>query len=53
MPDPFLVILGFIAILCIVLVPVRMWRRRTKRYGNEDQGGEEVPVAPPDRSNQG
>jgi len=53
MPDPFLVILGFIAILCIVLFPVRLWRRRQKRYGNEDDGGAEVPLAPPERHNQG
>jgi hypothetical protein len=53
MPDPFLLILGFIAILCIVLFPVRLWRRRRKRYGNEDDGGGEVPLAPPERRNQG
>jgi hypothetical protein len=53
MPDPFLLILGFIAILCIVLFPVRLWRRRQKRYGDGDEGGGEVPLAPPERRNQG
>jgi hypothetical protein len=53
MPDPFLVILGFIALLCIVLFPVRLWRQKRHRYGNEDEGGEEVPLAPPERRNQG
>jgi hypothetical protein len=32
MPDPFLLILGFIALLCVVLFPVRMWQRRRRRY---------------------
>jgi hypothetical protein len=36
MPDPFLVILGFIALLCIVLFPVRMWQRRRRRYGDDE-----------------
>ena len=53
MPDPFLVILGFIALLCIVLFPVRLWRQKHRRYGNEGAGGEEVPLAPPERRNQG
>lgn len=53
MPDPFLVILGFIALLCIVLFPVRLWRQKHRRYGNEGDGGEEVPLAPPERRNQG
>ncbi len=53
MPDPFLVILGFIALLCVVLFPVRLWRQRHRRYGNEDEGGGDVPLAPPDRSGRG
>lgn len=52
MPDPFLIILGFIALLCIVLFPVRLWRQKHRRYGNEE-GGEEVPLAPPERRNRG
>ena len=38
MPDPFLLILGFIALLCVVLFPVRMWQRRRRRYGDDDPG---------------
>ncbi len=36
MPDPFLFIVGIIAIACVILFPIRMWRRRRHRYGNED-----------------
>lgn len=49
MPDPFLVIVGFIALLCVVLFPVRLWRQKHRRYGNEgDAGdaGDDVPPAP-------
>jgi hypothetical protein len=53
MPDPFLVILGFIAILAIVLYPIRIWRQRHHRYGSGDDGGEDVPLAPPKRRNDG
>lgn len=35
-PDPFLFIVGGIAIACIVLFPIRLWRRRRHRYGNEN-----------------
>ncbi len=35
MPDPFLFIVGLIAIACVVLFPVRMWRRRRHRYGDD------------------
>jgi hypothetical protein len=52
MPDPFLLIVGFIALLTIILFPIRMLRRRQRRYGNEE-GGEEVPLAPPERRNRG
>jgi hypothetical protein len=38
MPDPFLLILGFIALLCVVLFPVRMWQRRRRRYSDDDPG---------------
>lgn len=36
-PDPFLLIVGAIAIACVILFPVRLWRRRQHRYGNEDE----------------
>ena len=35
MPDPFLLIVGLIAIACVVLFPIRLWRRRHHRYGND------------------
>jgi hypothetical protein len=35
-PDPFWLILGIIAIACVVLFPVRAWRRRHHRYGPDD-----------------
>jgi hypothetical protein len=35
MPDPFLLILGVIAVVCVVLFPVRIWRKRHHHYGNE------------------
>jgi hypothetical protein len=53
MPDPFLVILGFIAIACVILYPLRLWRQKHRRYGNESEGGDEVPLAPPERRNRG
>ena len=34
MPDPFLLIVGIIAIACVLLFPIRMWRRRHHRYGD-------------------
>lgn len=40
MPDPFLVILGFIALLCIILFPVRLWRQKHRRYRKENEGDE-------------
>jgi hypothetical protein len=36
MPDPFLFIVGLIAIACVILFPIRLWRRRRHRYDNED-----------------
>ena len=36
MPDPFLIIVGFIALLCVVLYPLRRWHQRHRRYGNEE-----------------
>jgi hypothetical protein len=51
MPDPFLFIVGVIAIASIVLFPIRMWRKSRRRYGNESEG--EVPLAPPDRRDGG
>ena len=38
MPDPFLFIVGIIAIACVLLFPIRRWRRRNHRYGDgEDE----------------
>ena len=34
-PDPFLLIVGLIAIACVILFPIRLWRRRHHRYGDE------------------
>jgi hypothetical protein len=48
MPDPFFLILGLIAVACVVLFPVRVWRQRHHRYGDEDGGGD-VPLPPPSR----
>jgi hypothetical protein len=53
MPDPFLVILGFIAIACLVLYPIRIWRQKHHRYGPPEDGGDDVPLAPPERRDQG
>ncbi|HYI67249.1 MAG TPA: hypothetical protein VEW95_10020 [Candidatus Limnocylindrales bacterium] len=36
MPDPFLFIVGIIAIACVILFPIRLWQRRRRRYGNEE-----------------
>ena len=36
MPDPFLFIVGLIAIACVILFPIRLWRRRRHRYDSED-----------------
>jgi hypothetical protein len=49
MPDPFFLILAVIAVACVVLFPVRLWRQRHHRYDDEDGGGEDVPLAPPPR----
>ena len=35
MPDPFLIIVGVIAIACLILYPLRIWQKRRRRYGNE------------------
>jgi hypothetical protein len=43
MPDPFLLILGVIAILCVVLYPLRMWRLKHRRYGNEADAPDDRP----------
>jgi hypothetical protein len=48
MPDPFLVIVGVIAIACLALYPIRVWRQRSHRYDDEP-GGDPVPLAPPKR----
>jgi membrane protein YdbS with pleckstrin-like domain len=38
-PDPFLFIVAIIAIVCVVLFPVRLWRRRRHRYESDDEAG--------------
>ena len=42
MPDPFLLILAFIAIACIALYPIRRWRQRRHRYGPDDEDPADV-----------
>jgi hypothetical protein len=37
MPDPFLLIVGLIAIACVILYPIRRWRQRRQRYGLDDE----------------
>lgn len=37
MPDPFFLILGVIAIACVLLFPLRLWRKRRHRYGRGDE----------------
>ncbi|MGI8658045.1 MAG: hypothetical protein ACR2K4_04650 [Candidatus Limnocylindria bacterium] len=48
MPDPFLFIVAIIAIVTIVLFPIRLWQRRRRRYGTDESGGGDVPLAPDD-----
>ena len=35
MPDPFLAILAVIAVACVILYPLRIWRKNHHRYGDE------------------
>jgi hypothetical protein len=49
MPDPFFLILGVIAIACVILFPIRLWRQKSRRYGTDADGGGDVPLAPPKR----
>ena len=49
MPDPFFLILGVIAIACVALYPIRRWRQKHRRYGTDEDGGADVPLAPPPR----
>ncbi len=46
MPDPFLFIVGLIALATVILFPIRAWQRRRRRYGNEpgDAGDDEPNV---------
>ena len=37
MPDPFLLIVGVIALLCVVLFPIRLWQRRRRRYDDDNE----------------
>lgn len=34
MPDPFFLILAVIAVACVLLYPLRIWRKKHHRYGN-------------------
>ena len=53
MPDPFWLIVAFLAIACVLLFPVRLWMRSRHRYEEDEPGGEPVPLAPPERRNRG
>jgi len=53
MPDPFLLIVGFIAIACVLLFPLRLWMRSRHRDAEEEPGGDPTPLAPPERRNRG
>ena len=35
MPDPFLIIVGVIAIACLILYPLRIWQKHRRRYRSE------------------
>ena len=51
--EPFWLILGVIAIACVLLWPLRAWQQ--SRYGRDEEepGGDEAPLAPPKRRNRG
>lgn len=53
MPDPFWLIVGFIAIACVLLFPLRLWMRSRHRRDEDEAGGDPVPLAPPERRNRG
>lgn len=53
MPDPFWLIVGFIAIACVLLFPLRMWMLSRRRATDDEAGGDPVPLAPPERRNRG
>lgn len=53
MPDPFLLIVGFIAIACVLLFPLRLWMRSRRHRDEDEAGGDPVPLAPPERKNRG
>jgi hypothetical protein len=53
MPDPFWLIVGFIAIACVLLFPVRLWMLSRHRHETDEPGGDQVPLAPPERRNRG
>ena len=40
MPDPFFLILAVIALVCVVLYPLRIWRKNHHRYGTDGDEGE-------------
>lgn len=51
--EPFWLILGVIAIACVLLWPIRAWQQ--SRYGRDEEepGGDEAPLAPPKRRDRG
>jgi len=53
MPDPFWLIVGFIAIACVLLFPLRLWMLSRHRHAEDEAGGDPVPLAPPERRNRG
>jgi hypothetical protein len=38
--DPFWLIVGLIALACVALYPLRIWRRNHHRYGTAGEGDE-------------
>lgn len=51
-PDPFWLILAVIALACVALFPIRIWRKRRHRYDDEPDG-DAVPLAPHERRTRG
>ena len=51
--DPFWLILGVIAIACVVLFPLRLWMVARRRRSDDEDGGDAVPLAPPKREHRG
>ena len=51
MPDPFLLIVAAIAILTVLLWPIRAWMASRRNRDEADTG--ETPLAPPERRHRG